>query len=146
MLLQGLKMVVLPLIIFSIISGIASLDAQTTGKLGGYAVAYYGVTTIFAVVIGILMSVAVKPGVSDEQLEEATTEVGELAPIDTLLDLVRNLIPANIFYATFAQVIIINLFEIIHQKTFTFMRSYSITLKMMYCYWMYYLPKTTYIP
>ena len=37
MLLQGLKMVVLPLIIFSIISGIAGLNGQTTGRLGGYA-------------------------------------------------------------------------------------------------------------
>ena len=55
MLLQGLKMVVLPLIIFSIISGIASLDSKTTGKLGGYAVAYYGVTTLMAVIIGIIM-------------------------------------------------------------------------------------------
>ena len=55
MLLQGLKMVVLPLIIFSIISGVASLDSKTTGKLGGYAVAYYGVTTILAVIIGIIM-------------------------------------------------------------------------------------------
>ena len=55
MLLQGLKMVVLPLIIFSIISGIASLDSKTTGKLGGYAVAYYAITTILAVIIGIIM-------------------------------------------------------------------------------------------
>ena len=46
MLLQGLKMVVLPLIIFSIISGVASLDSKTTGKIGGYAVAYYAVTTV----------------------------------------------------------------------------------------------------
>ena len=30
-------MVVLPLIIFSIISGIAGLNGQTTGRLGGYA-------------------------------------------------------------------------------------------------------------
>ena len=62
MLLQALKMVVLPLVIFSIISGISALDRNTTGKMGGYAIAYYGVTTIFAVIEGILMSVAIKPG------------------------------------------------------------------------------------
>ena len=82
---KALKMVVLPLIIFSIISGIAALDSKTTGKLGGYAVAYYAVTTVFAVIEGIVMSVAIKPGVSDNQLEEATTAVGEIAPIDTIL-------------------------------------------------------------
>ena len=69
MLLQGLKMVVLPLIIFSIISGIAALDGKTTGRLGGYAVAYYGVTTILAVIIGIIMSATIKPGVGDNDDE-----------------------------------------------------------------------------
>ena len=49
-------MVVLPLIIFSIIASIASLDRKTTGKLGGVAVAYYAVTTFIAVIIGIILS------------------------------------------------------------------------------------------
>ena len=56
MLLQALKMVVLPLIIFSIISGIASLDSKTTGKIGGYAVAYYAVTTVLAAILGIILT------------------------------------------------------------------------------------------
>ena len=56
MLLRALKMVVLPLIIFSIIASIASLDRKTTGKLGGIAVAYYAVTTFIAVIIGIILS------------------------------------------------------------------------------------------
>ena len=105
MLLQGLKMVVLPLIIFSIISGIAALDGKTTGRLGGYAVAYYGVTTVLAVIIGIIMSATIKPGVGDNDDEVTdTAPVGQLAPVDSLLDLIRNLIPANIVYASFAQV------------------------------------------
>ena len=39
--------------------------------------------------------------------DDAVTEsapVGQLSPVDSLLDLIRNLIPANIVYATFAQV------------------------------------------
>ena len=48
-------MVVLPLIIFSIISGVSSLDSKTTGRLGGYAVAYYAVTTVLAVIWGIVL-------------------------------------------------------------------------------------------
>ena len=55
-------MVVLPLIIFSIISGISGLDRQTTGIMGGYAVAYYGITTILAVILGIVMCITIKPG------------------------------------------------------------------------------------
>ena len=55
-------MVVLPLIIFSIIASIASLDRKTTGKLGGIAVAYYAVTTFIAVIIGIILSGNFKTG------------------------------------------------------------------------------------
>ena len=105
MLLQGLKMVVLPLIIFSIISGIAALDGKTTGRLGGYTFAYFGVTTVLATIIGIIMSATIKPGVGDNDDEVTeTAPVGQLAPVDSLLDLIRNLIPANIVYASFAQI------------------------------------------
>ena len=60
MLLQALKMCVLPLIVFSIISGIASLDSKTTGKMGGIAVAYYGTTTLLAVIEGIILCAAIR--------------------------------------------------------------------------------------
>ena len=39
--------------------GIASLDSKTTGRLGGYAVAYYAITTLLAVIIGIIMRYSV---------------------------------------------------------------------------------------
>ena len=42
-------------------------------------------------------------GDNDDEVTE-TAPVGQLAPVDSLLDLIRNLIPANIVYASFAQV------------------------------------------
>lgn len=105
MLLRGLKMAVLPLIIFSIISSIAGLDRKTTGKLGGIAVAYYAVTTFIAVVIGIIMCATIKPGrYGQEPLTAATASVGELSPVDTILDIIRNIVPENIVYAQSAQI------------------------------------------
>ena len=51
------------------------------------------------------MSATIKPGVgnNDDEVTE-TAPVGQLAPVDSLLDLIRNLIPANIVYASFAQI------------------------------------------
>ena len=103
-------MAVLPLIIFSIISSIAGLDRKTTGKLGGIAVAYYAVTTFIAVVIGIIMCATIKPGrYGQEPLTAATASVGELSPVDTILDIIRNIVPENIVYAQSAQVTFDNL-------------------------------------
>ncbi|CBY32002.1 unnamed protein product [Oikopleura dioica] len=104
MLLQALKMCVLPLIVFSIISGIASLDSKTTGKMGGIAVAYYGTTTILAVIEGIILCAAIRPGVtSGSSDDDVVSSTGDLATVDTLLDLIRNLLPTNIVMATFSQ-------------------------------------------
>ena len=58
---------------------------------------------MFAVIIGIIMSVAVKPGVGGGDAATDAPPVGQLAPVDSLLDLIRNLVPSNIVYATFAQ-------------------------------------------
>lgn len=104
MLLQALKMCVLPLIVFSIISGIASLDSKTTGKMGGIAVAYYGTTTLLAVIEGIILCAAIRPGVtSGSGDDDVVSSTGDLATVDTLLDLIRNLLPTNIVMATFSQ-------------------------------------------
>ncbi|CAG5102839.1 Oidioi.mRNA.OKI2018_I69.chr1.g491.t1.cds [Oikopleura dioica] len=104
MLLQALKMCVLPLIVFSIISGIASLDSKTTGKMGGIAVAYYGTTTLLAVIEGIILCAAIRPGVTPGSSSgEVVSTSGDLATVDTLLDLIRNLLPTNIVMATFSQ-------------------------------------------
>ena len=56
-----LKCIIVPLIIFSILTGVASL-AGSSGKLSIYAVIYYLTTTIIAIIIGIIVSVAIKPG------------------------------------------------------------------------------------
>lgn len=61
--LNALKGLVMPLVIFSVISGIASLKgAGTMGRLGIATIFYYMITTAFAVVIGILLVNLIEPG------------------------------------------------------------------------------------
>uniref|UniRef100_A0AAY4DXZ8 Amino acid transporter n=1 Tax=Denticeps clupeoides TaxID=299321 RepID=A0AAY4DXZ8_9TELE len=104
LLMRMLKLVILPLIISSMITGVAALDSEVSGRIGLRAVVYYFSTTIIAVVLGILLVTTIKPGVSqsaDNIDREGTTP--NVTTVDTLLDLVRNMFPENLVQACFQQ-------------------------------------------
>ena len=48
-----LKMLILPLIMFSLMAGLGSLDTKVAGALGWRTVLYYMTTTLIAVVLGL---------------------------------------------------------------------------------------------
>src|SRR4051794_27760778 len=50
-LMQLLKMMILPLIISSLIAGLAQLDAKQSGRMGSIALIYYFATTTIAVIV-----------------------------------------------------------------------------------------------
>jgi len=79
------------------------LDISLSGKIGGRAVAYYMSTTLSAIILGIIMVAAIQPGVGKERETQTTTEKRNITTADTLMDLVRNLIPPNIIQATLQQ-------------------------------------------
>lgn len=61
--LDTLKMLIIPLIFAAVISGVASMgDIRKLGRLGGYTVSYYLLTTGIAVVIGLAMVNLLRPG------------------------------------------------------------------------------------
>ncbi|KAM8858767.1 neutral amino acid transporter A [Spinachia spinachia] len=102
MLLRMLKMIILPLVVCSLVSGAASLDTRSLGKLGGIAVAYFLVTTLIASSIGVALAFIIKPGVGAGSLSlglETVSSNKETA--DSFLDLARNLFPANLVAAAF---------------------------------------------
>uniref|UniRef100_A0A673AIX6 Amino acid transporter n=1 Tax=Sphaeramia orbicularis TaxID=375764 RepID=A0A673AIX6_9TELE len=108
MLLRMLKMIILPLVVCSLVSGAASLDTRSLGKLGGIAVAYFLVTTLIASGIGVALAFIIKPGVGAGALNtnhlalETVSNNKETA--DSFLDLARNLFPANLVAAAFRSV------------------------------------------
>ncbi|XP_068783198.1 excitatory amino acid transporter 3 [Struthio camelus] len=104
LLMRMLKLIILPLIISSMIAGVAVLDSSVSGKIGLRAVIYYFCTTLIAVILGIVLVVIVKPGVS--QKAEEIKRVGstpEVTTVDALLDLIRNMFPENLIQACFQQ-------------------------------------------
>jgi solute carrier family 1 (neuronal/epithelial high affinity glutamate transporter), member 1 len=75
MFLDALKMLVVPLIISSMIVGIAGLgDIRKVGKTGLIALGYFMITTCIAVGIGLVMVNLIEPGVAVEMTVEKVPE------------------------------------------------------------------------
>ena len=78
--LRLLTMVVVPLVMASVMSGILGLgDVRKLGRPGAAAVGYYLSTTILAVTVGVIMVNLIRPGVGFEppQHEQAAVEVAD---------------------------------------------------------------------
>jgi Na+/H+-dicarboxylate symporter len=61
--LNALKMLIIPLILAAVITGIASLgDIRKLGRIGGMTMGYYLATTALAVFIGLVMVNLIQPG------------------------------------------------------------------------------------
>lgn len=98
--LNALKMTIIPLVIASVISGIGSLgDIRKLGRLGGYTVLYYTITTGTAVFIGLLVVNWIQPGAGVQLSHEALPD-NILAKQDTgVSDILLSLISPNLISA-----------------------------------------------
>ncbi|XP_050766698.1 excitatory amino acid transporter 1-like isoform X2 [Gymnogyps californianus] len=103
LLMRMLQMLVLPLIVSSLITGMASLDGRASGKMGMRAVVYYMVTTIIAVFIGILMVIIIHPGKGSKDKLHREGRIEQVQTTDAFMDLVRNMFPPNLVEACFKQ-------------------------------------------
>ena len=62
-----LMMMVVPLVVMSVMSGILGLgDVRKLGKPGAYAIGYYMCTTVLAVLVGLIVVNIIKPGVNKD--------------------------------------------------------------------------------
>uniref|UniRef100_F7ISE6 Amino acid transporter n=1 Tax=Callithrix jacchus TaxID=9483 RepID=F7ISE6_CALJA len=103
LLMRMLKMMILPLVISSLMSGLASLDPKTSSRLGILTVAYYLWTTFMAVIVGIFMVSIIHPGSAAQKETAEQSGKPVMSSADALLDLIRNMFPANLVEATFKQ-------------------------------------------
>lgn len=89
-----IKMLIVPLIFLSLVSGVTSMDdIQKMGRVGGKTFLLYLATTAIAITIGLLVGTILEPGVGLEFSKEGLTAKSKEAPglVATLL----NMVPRN---------------------------------------------------
>jgi len=90
-----LRMIIIPLVITSIISGVASVGGgKALGRLFGKTLGYYVLSSLLAVGVGLFLVNLIRPGVGANMTSAATQELPDLqtpsSPIQLLLDIVPN--------------------------------------------------------
>ncbi|MGK9368713.1 dicarboxylate/amino acid:cation symporter [Melioribacter sp. Ez-97] len=92
---NSLKMIVMPIIIFSIASGILNIESgKELRKLGVKTFLYYVTTTTLAIITGQILVTLVKPGSNVTNLVSANVENIPAAE-GSILDILIDIIPTN---------------------------------------------------
>lgn len=96
--LRALQMVVIPLVAVTVFVGVAKIgDPRKLGRIGGLSVAFFWVTTLLAILIGMVVT-----GVAVRWAPDVTPPVAaeEVAPeLPGLVDFLVSLVPSNPFEA-----------------------------------------------
>lgn len=75
-----------------LISGMAQLDVQRSGRIGVRALTYYSITTILAAIVGIAMVLMIHPGNPQIKTTVAAVvkaEETKVSTVDAILDIIR---------------------------------------------------------
>lgn len=95
-----IKMLIAPIIFLTLVSGIAAMnDMRKISKLAGSALAFFMVTTTFALVLGLVAADFFKPGLglninpASLNIEVANSYLGKTAHISHVSDLFLNMVP-----------------------------------------------------
>uniref|UniRef100_A0A3Q3BJJ1 Amino acid transporter n=1 Tax=Kryptolebias marmoratus TaxID=37003 RepID=A0A3Q3BJJ1_KRYMA len=131
LLMRILKMMVLPLVISSLITGGFFSLAKTYGRIGLRAFSYYMVTTVIATFTGIALAVSIKPGKSSRQTSEPSGGKSQtVQSVDSFLDLIRNMLPSNLVEACFKKVrsmmFLLQFLHLYHHNYLTFVCTFSL--------------------
>ena len=89
-----LKMIIVPIIVASLIMGTSSIEPSKLGRVGGKAVFFYFVTTLFAIVIGLACAFVFSPG-SGLDLSDASVAVSKTATAPSISEIFLSIVPTN---------------------------------------------------
>ncbi|MFV9614469.1 MAG: dicarboxylate/amino acid:cation symporter [Gammaproteobacteria bacterium] len=107
--LNALKMLIVPLVMASIITGMMTLSGETLGRLGTKTVIYYASTSLVAILIGLFFVNLLQPGIVDgeparhiiglsAETDEVVSKVGGKGAAD-IAEVLLRMIPPNIVTA-----------------------------------------------
>ncbi|HLR58987.1 MAG TPA: dicarboxylate/amino acid:cation symporter [Pseudogracilibacillus sp.] len=97
--LRLIKFIIVPLILSSLIIGVASTgDPKELGRIGGKTILYYLVTTGIAVVIALAFAFIISPG-KGLDIDATPTEEVEIGETEGVIQTFLNIVPENPFEA-----------------------------------------------
>ncbi|GAB6276852.1 MAG: dicarboxylate/amino acid:cation symporter [Rectinema sp.] len=91
-----LKMIVVPVVLFSLIAGAASIAPSRLGRVGIKILVYYLLTSAFAVIIGLVSANIFQPGAGFNIIGDAAVQGKQAAP-PTIAQILLNIVPTNPF-------------------------------------------------
>ena len=94
---SSLKMLIVPVVFFSIVSGVTGLsNVSTLGRIGTISVLLYLITTCIAITLALVFSNIIDPGIK-KNITEVETFIKQETP--DLKNVIINIVPSNIFKA-----------------------------------------------
>ncbi len=132
-----IKMVIAPIIFFTVVLGIAGAgDMKKVGRVGGKGLLYFEVVTTLALIIGIAVAYLIKPGagVDISSLDASkVTKYADKAKDLNWVDFFTHIIPDNIF-KSFAEgdILQILLFSILFGIALNRLGSYGESIKLTF--------------
>ncbi|MBC8197388.1 MAG: dicarboxylate/amino acid:cation symporter [Candidatus Marinimicrobia bacterium] len=95
-----LKMIIVPLIFTSIITGVASIkDSSRLGRLGIKTLLYYTMTSLFAIIIGLTLTNLIEPGIGVELGSNGSFDASNLKTPGSPAEILIRMVPLNPFNA-----------------------------------------------
>ena len=98
-----IKMIVVPIVISSLIVGVAGAgDMKSLGKLGGKTLLYFEIITTIAIVVGLLAANVFQPGDGVDKSKLTKTDINSYVETaqhtesHSMIDTVVNIVPTNI--------------------------------------------------
>jgi proton glutamate symport protein len=101
-----IKMIVVPIIISTLIVGVAgSGDIKQLGKLGGKTLLYFEIVTTVAIIVGLLAANVFKPGEGVDMSNLSKTDINQYVQSSEevqsqshgVLDILVDIVPSNVF-------------------------------------------------
>ncbi|MFD2370234.1 cation:dicarboxylate symporter family transporter [Brevibacillus sp. GCM10020057] len=104
--LRLIKMIVIPIVIATLIVGVAGVgDVKKLGKIGGKTILYFEIVTTVAIVVGLLAANIFQPGVGVDMSHLSKTDIhsyvetAESTQSHSMIDTFVNIVPKNVFDA-----------------------------------------------
>ena len=95
-----LRMIIVPLVLTSIITGVAALGGSgAVGRMFGKTLGYYVLSSLLAILIGLALVNLIRPGVGADLGQAARQELPELATPSSPVELILSVVPQNVVQA-----------------------------------------------